>query len=233
MGFGLTCRKRLCELMPSNTMVEFLPCGAGLPTSDDIQNRICGGNMKTRESGMPVEQMWASFFSPAQTLAKLGLTESCRDVVDFGCGYGTFAIPAARVVWGTVHAFDIESEMVELTRRKAYECSLANVRVEQRDFVAHGTGLLEESVDYVMLFNILHCEDPQTLLGEAWRILGRGKLLGIMHWNYDPTTPRGPSMSIRPRPEQCLTWAITTGFRLQAKGMIDLPPYHYGWVLAK
>ncbi|MGC8561192.1 MAG: hypothetical protein ACP5O1_11005 [Phycisphaerae bacterium] len=54
--------------------------------------------MKTRESGMPEEQMWASFFSPAQTLAKLGLTGLCRDVADFGCGYGTFAIPAAKVV---------------------------------------------------------------------------------------------------------------------------------------
>jgi len=27
--------------------------------------------MKTRESGMPNEQGWTSFFSPAQTLAKL------------------------------------------------------------------------------------------------------------------------------------------------------------------
>lgn len=24
--------------------------------------------------------------------------------------------------------------------------------------------------------------------------------LGIMHWNHDPATPRGPSMTIRPRP---------------------------------
>ena len=40
--------------------------------------------MKTRESGMPDESMWAGFFSPEQTLVKLGLTGSCRDVVDFG-----------------------------------------------------------------------------------------------------------------------------------------------------
>ncbi len=189
--------------------------------------------MKTRDSGMPDERMWASFFSPAQTLAKLGLTESCDDVVDLGSGNRPFSITAPPGGGGTHPAFDIESEMVEITRRKAHECSLANVRVEQRDFVTQGTGLPQESVDYVMLFNILHCEDPQTLLGEAWRILGRGKLLGIMHWNYDPATPRGPSIGIRPRPEQCPAWAIAAGFHLQAMGMIDLPPYHYGWVLEK
>ena len=51
--------------------------------------------MKTRESGMPDESMWDSFFDPPTVLAKLGLTDECRDVVDFGCGYGTFTIPAA------------------------------------------------------------------------------------------------------------------------------------------
>ena len=53
-------------------------------------------------------------------------------------------------------------------------------------------------------------------------------MLGVMHWNYDPTTPRGPSMDIRPRPEQCAEWALEAGFRLRDPGIIDLPPFHYG-----
>ncbi len=189
--------------------------------------------MKTRESGMPDESMWSSFFSPEQTLAKLGLTGSCRDVVDLGCGYGTFSIPAARLVRSTVHALDIEAEMVEATARKAAEAGLNNVRVKRLDFVADGTGLPYGSVDYVMLFNILHCEQPEVLLHEAWRVLSPGGRLGIMHWNYDPTTPRGPSMDIRPRPEQCREWAERVGSRLQVPDKIDLPPYHYGWVMEK
>jgi ubiquinone/menaquinone biosynthesis C-methylase UbiE len=189
--------------------------------------------MKTRESGMPDESMWAGFFSPEQTLAKLGLTSSCGDVVDFGCGYGTFTIPAARMVRGTVHAFDIEADMVETTQRKAEEARLTNVRAERRDFVADGTGLPEASIDYVMLFNILHCEQPDVLLREAWRILSPGGRLGIMHWNYDPTTPRGPSMDIRPRPEQCRQWAEQAGFQLHLPDKIDLPPYHYGWMMRR
>ena len=59
--------------------------------------------MKTRESGMPDEERWSSFFSPEETLIKLGLTDRCCDVVDFGCGYGTFTIPAARIVQGIVY----------------------------------------------------------------------------------------------------------------------------------
>ena len=189
--------------------------------------------MKTRESGMPEEPMWSGFFSPEQTLAKLGLTSSCGDVVDFGCGYGTFTIPAARIVRGTVHALDIERDMVQTTRRKAEAAGLSNIRVERRDFVADGAGLPDNRVDYVMLFNILHCEEPEPLLCEAWRVLTPGGHLAIMHWNYDPTTPRGPSMDIRPRPERCRDWALAIGFRLAVPEKIDLPPYHYGWVMEK
>jgi hypothetical protein len=57
--------------------------------------------------------------------------------------------------------------------------------------------------------------------------------LGIMHWNFDPSTPRGPTMDIRPRPEQCRDWAIEAGFQLLPSGIIDLPPFHYGMLLAK
>ena len=123
--------------------------------------------------------------------------------------------------------------MTEATFRKALAAGLTNVRVERRDFVAEGTGLPEGSVDDVMLFNLLHCEQPLVLLKEAWRILMGEGLLGIVHWNYDPSTPRGPSLDTRPRPEQCRDWAERVGFQLAVPDKIDLPPYHYGWVLRK
>jgi len=84
-----------------------------------------------------------------------------------------------------------------------------------------------------MLFNILHAEHPHRLLQEAWRILTPGGCAGIMHWNYDPTTPRGPSMEVRPQPEQCQVWAEHVGFKMLPSGIIDLPPYHYGMILQK
>jgi len=72
-----------------------------------------------------------------------------------------------------------------------------------------------------------------VLLREAFRVLKSGGKLGIIHWNYDPTTPRGPAMDIRPRPEQCQDWAESVGFSLLAPGIIDLPPYHYGMALER
>ena len=52
-----------------------------------------------------------------------------------------------------------------------------------------------------------------------------------MHWNYDPTTPRGPSMDIRPRGDDCRRWAEQIGFRLAES--VDLPPYHWGMVFVR
>jgi SAM-dependent methyltransferase len=189
--------------------------------------------MKARESGMPDEATWQGFFDPPAVLRKLHLSGSCHDAVDFGCGYGTFTIPASRMLSGTMHAVDIEPEMIAAVKAKAAAAGLQNVRTYLRDFIAYGTGLPERSVDYAMLLNILHAECPEVLLGEAFRVLRPGGRLAIMHWNYDPATPRGPSMDIRPRPDQCRRWAEEAGFRLLPPGLIDLPPYHYGLVLGR
>ena len=187
--------------------------------------------MKVRDSGMPNEEMWGEFFKPKRILKTLGIDNSIRNIADFGCGYGTFTLPVAQVVKGKVYALDIEPEMIEETKRKAEEEKLGNVEVILRDFISNGSGLENESVDYVMLFNILHTDKPERLLREAYRILRDGGKLGIIHWNYDSTTPRGPPMEIRPKPEQCIKWARNSGFNHPLK--YDLKPYHYGIVLTK
>jgi len=187
--------------------------------------------MKVRDSGMPEEEMWGEFFKPKRILKTLGIDSSVRDIVDFGCGYGTFTIPVAQTVRGKVYALDIEPEMIEETKRKAEERKLGNVEVILRDFVSKGSGLEKESVYYVMLFNILHLNKPETLLKEAYRILRKGGKLGIIHWNYDSTTPRGPPMEIRPKPEQCIEWARNSGFNHPVR--YNLKPYHYGIVMEK
>jgi ubiquinone/menaquinone biosynthesis C-methylase UbiE len=185
-------------------------------------------NMKVRESGMPDEEMWAGFFKPGRVLTQLGFGH-LDSVVEFGCGYGTFTVPVAPRTRGTVVALDIDPAMVELTRLKVREMKLRNVQVVLRDFVAEGTGLAENSVSHAMVFNILHAENPLVLLREAHRVLRPGGKVGVIHWNYDATTPRGPDLSIRPRPEQCQEWTRQAGFEL-ATAFVDLQPYHYGLV---
>lgn len=185
--------------------------------------------MKVRESGMPDETMWERFFDAPGVLSRLGLTPQTSSVVDLGCGYGTFTIPAAKVIAGTVYGFDIEPEMIRATGARAESAGLANVKLRLRDFVAEGTGLPDEGVGYVMLFNILHAEEPDRLLGEAYRILAPAGIVAVMHWISDRPTPRGPSLAIRPRPEDCRRWMTAAGFRVEP-GVVTLPPYHFGLV---
>ncbi len=189
--------------------------------------------MKVRDSGMPDEEMWIGYFDPAKVLAVLGLDQGLQDLVEFGCGYGTFTLAAAGIAAGTVHALDIEPEMVEVVRQKCDEAGIANVWAEVRDFVTEGTELDNNSIDAALLFNILHHEEPVSLMKEALRVLKPNGMLAVIHWNYDSTTPRGPAMEIRPRPEQCIEWGIKAGFRFNERNRYDLPPYHYGLLFRK
>ena len=135
------------------------------------------------------------------------------------------------MICGKIYAVDLEPEMIETTKKKAIEKKLNNVVTVQRDFISKGSGLNSESVDYVMLFNILHGEEPEKLFEESWRILKPRGILGIIHWNYDPQTARGPPMEMRIRPEQCIDLAKSLGF--VNPNTYDLKPYHYGIKLEK
>jgi ubiquinone/menaquinone biosynthesis C-methylase UbiE len=187
--------------------------------------------MKVRDSGMPGKDMWENFFNPDEVLITLGLNSKINNAAEFGCGYGTFTIPAAKIIKGEIFALDIEPDMIEITQKRAKKQELNNVKTILRDFVTDGSGLKDENVDFVMLFNILHADNPDKLLREAYRILKLNGTLGIIHWNYDPKTPRGPAMEIRPKPEQCIEWAEDTGFYNPKK--YNVGPYHYGIVLIK
>lgn len=188
--------------------------------------------MKIRESGMPAADVWNEFFDPDNVLEKLHFGGHVESLVEFGCGYGTFTIPAARRVSGRVYSLDIEADMIAAAQQAASQSAIANIDFIQRDFIADGTGLPDASMDYAMVFNILHHDQPVALLREARRNLKDGGRLGIIHWNFDAETPRGPPMDMRPRPAQCLAWALEAGFR-QDSDKVDLPPYHYGYVLVR
>ena len=97
--------------------------------------------MKTRESGMPEEEVWKEFFNPEKILEIMEVNGKVKDVADFGCGYGTFTIPVAKIVKGKIYAIDIEPEMVKETKRKAGENGLKNIEAITRDFLGKRTRL--------------------------------------------------------------------------------------------
>ena len=185
--------------------------------------------MKGRESGMPDAEYWNSFFDVDGILDVLGCAPTGQEtVVEFGSGYGTFTLPLARQTTGLIYALDIEPELVRQLQNQAMAAGLSGVRVQERDFVKDGTGLPDSSVDHVMLYNLLHIEEPEVLLRETRRILRPDGTASVIHWRRDIPTPRGPSMAIRPGPEQCRAWAEAVGFTVDDRDIAAHARYHYG-----
>lgn len=181
---------------------------------------------------MPDAAYWASFFNPEAALKCLIPAGSVDgNIVEFGCGYGTFTIPAARHTGGVVTALDIEPEMAAYVRKMAGAAGLANINVEVRDFVAHGAGLADCSQSHAMIFNLLHLEDPPALLREARRVLQTGGTVSVMHWRSDIPTPRGPPAAIRPTLAQCRNWMTEAGFEdLRSVDLQSCCAYHFGLI---
>ena len=74
--------------------------------------------MKVRDSGMPEETIWNDFFDPDLLLSGLDIDSRITDLVEIGSGYGTFTIPAAKLISGKLHAFDIDHKMIETLNQK-------------------------------------------------------------------------------------------------------------------
>lgn len=81
--------------------------------------------MKYRESGMPPVEMWDTFFYPIEILTAMGIDKDIDLLVDIGCGYGTFLLPAAKAIGGRAIGIDVDPKMVEHSARRATELRLS------------------------------------------------------------------------------------------------------------
>ena len=119
------------------------------------------------------------FGNPRQRLKEAGL-EPGQAVLDYGCGIGSYAIPAAQIVGdsGVVYALDIHPLAIEAVARRAGKENLANVETIQSN---RDTGLSDESVDAILLYDVLHSvPDKDALLRELHRVLKPGGFLSIV-----------------------------------------------------
>ena len=80
-----------------------------------------------------------------------------QTVLDFGCGEGHYAIPAARIVGrlGIVYALDKKREALDKLMRRARREKLRNVRALRVQDGAE-IPLGPRSVDMVLLYDVLH-----------------------------------------------------------------------------
>ena len=191
--------------------------------------------MKLRESGMPAQAYWETLLDVPFILDAFGFIadSATGDIAELGCGYGTFTIPLAQRIRGTVHALDLDPAMVATTSARAISSALPNVRASVRDVLLDGFGLPATSCAAALLFNILHAEDPVALLRSARDVVRPGGFVAVIHWRSDLPTPRGPSLAIRPTPAQIVTWATAAGGLAAPAAPLSLPPWHYGLALRR
>jgi ubiquinone/menaquinone biosynthesis C-methylase UbiE len=100
--------------------------------------------------------------------------EAGQVVLDFGCGIGSYTIPAAQIVGdeGLVYALDMHPLAIRAVERRAREADLSNVRT----ILSKGdTALPDGSMDVVLLYDVLHSvPEKQALLAELCRVLKPG-----------------------------------------------------------
>ena len=123
-----------------------------------------------------------------EVLERIGIRRG-QTVLDFGCGSGTYAIPAANIVGeqGRVHALDKDKEALDELMQKAESAGLKNI--ERMDTSGElGIELTDESVDVVLLFDVFHpfyfpqADDRGRLLGEIYRIMKPSAFLSVSVW---------------------------------------------------
>jgi len=106
--------------------------------------------------------------------------------LDFGCGSGTYTIPAAKIVGeqGKVYALDKDKEALDELMQKAESTGLRNIeRMETSGKLE--IELTDESVDVILLFDVFHsyyfpqASDRTRLLSEIYRIMKPSALMSI------------------------------------------------------
>jgi len=106
-------------------------------------------------------------------------------VLDYGCGIGSFSIPTAKTVGekGKVYVLDIHPFALKRTKKKAQKNKLTNIEFIQSDC---DTGLNDESVDIVLLYDVLKgLLTPQKQLEEFYRILRPEGILCVKDFHFD------------------------------------------------
>ena len=120
-----------------------------------------------------------------QVLERIGIRRG-QTVLNFGCGSGTYSIPAAKIVGeqGRAYAVDKDKEASDELMQKAASTGLRNIeRMETSRKLE--IELTDESVDVVLLFDVFHsyyfpqASDRRRLLGEIYRIMKPSALMSV------------------------------------------------------
>jgi ubiquinone/menaquinone biosynthesis C-methylase UbiE len=120
-----------------------------------------------------------------EALERIGL-DTGQIVLDFGCGSGTYTLPAAKIVGeqGRVYALDKDTQALDELMHEAESTGLRNVtRMDTSGELR--IDLSDESVDVVLLFDVFHsyyfpqAEGRRELLNEIHRIMKPAAFISV------------------------------------------------------
>ncbi len=125
--------------------------------------------------------LWRSISgrSILQKWEQCNLVQEGQTFLDYGCGTGSFTIPAARIVRpeGKVYALDCFPRQLEIVEEKSKQEGLTNIETILSD---GKTGLPDECVDVIWMCDVLHeVEERRVVLEELHRVLRREGVLAI------------------------------------------------------
>lgn len=107
-------------------------------------------------------------------------------VADFGAGSGSYTIASAKAVGkrGTVYAIDVQQELLSRIKNTANKEGLENVETIWGDIeTLGGSGLLDETVDSVIVSNILFLTgNKDGLVQEISRVLKQNGKVLVVDW---------------------------------------------------
>lgn len=124
-----------------------------------------------------------------EVLRRTGVRQK-QTVLDFGCGSGVFSIASASVVGnrGKVYALDMRPAALERLKEEANRKGLANIETILFANSKVSTLLGSESVDVILLYDVLQeISDQRLLLKELHRVLKQDGVLSVfpMHLGTD------------------------------------------------
>lgn len=111
------------------------------------------------------------FFMPPKNILKEAGIQPGFHVLDFGCGPGSYIIPASKLVGdkGKIYALDISPLAIKSIQKIIAKKRLTNVETIQSDCK---TGLQDNSIDIVLCYDTLHeLHDPEAVLEKLHRVL--------------------------------------------------------------
>ena len=111
---------------------------------------------------------------------EINLIQEGQTFLDYGCGTGSFTIPAAKMVSpeGKVYALDYFPRQLEIVEEKSKKEGLTNIETILSD---SKTGLPDECVDVIWMCDVLHeIRERRAVVEELHRVLRNNGVLAIL-----------------------------------------------------